>query len=186
MFRLCRVIQQIRIRLFLLCITIYGKIDNSNNIKSPDDARLTAGWFIVGGHSGYVYVYGEGSINKSDNTFTINFEKNPPVNALYYKTEAGIAFVVLTDNSIKQNDILTDITKGLKFYGRMENSAIIYITDTAKIKFPDSLPPFHNGYNFGSAVFSTKSVDYFIPGDKSTAILRIDTTITEFTNVNWF
>lgn len=167
--------------------TFTGKIDNPNNITIPDDARMVVAWFVVGGHSGYAYVYGNGTINRSDNTFTVSFDSKPPVHALYDGTEAGIAFVALVNQAFPQNEPMPNGTQpiGFKYYGRMESASITYITDTAKIHFPDSVQKFPNGYTYGKAVFPSTGHDYFIPGDKSTAILRIDTTIKSFTNVNW-
>ncbi|MBK9247578.1 MAG: hypothetical protein IPM69_05570 [Ignavibacteria bacterium] len=165
--------------------TLSGRIDNQNHIALPNDARLVVAWFVVDPHSGYVYTYGDGAINLTNNTFTVKFANKPPYEARP-NSGIGLAYIALVSSAIPQNGIVSDLPPLMKFYGVVDSAAVIYIEDSTLSKPTSWISKFSNGYSFSTAVFSATGYDYFVPAAPSNITLRIDTTITEFSSVNWY
>lgn len=165
--------------------SLSGKIDNPNHIALPNDVRLVVAWFVVGGHSGYIYTYGDGVINQTNNTFTVKFSNKPPYEARP-NSGSGIAFIALVNSTTPKNGIVSDLPPGIKLYGVVDSAAVIYIEDSTIFKPTKWISKFSNGYSFSTAVFPATGYDYFVPAAPSNITLRIDTTITEFSSVNWY
>jgi hypothetical protein len=165
--------------------SLSGKIDNPNHIALPNDARLVVAWFVVGAHSGYIYTYGDGTINQTNNTFTVKFTNKPPYEARY-ETGIGIAYIALVNSVLPKNGLVIDYPLDVKIFGIVDSAAIIYIEDSTRSKPKSWISAFSNGYSFSTAVFPATGYDYFVPAAPSNITLRIDTTITEFSSVNWY
>ena len=179
--------------------TVSGTLDNPAGISLPATVKLFAVWGISSGSPDYSYLYGEGSIDRTNNTFTLNFTANPQDTALnrrgtdpagtdYYR--CGVAYVILVDdpsNTYHSGMDAPDEMFTEKFYGAVNNVAVIYRAGNAEAlrNYRSWLDLFNNGYSVGEGVEATSGFDTFTPIPSTNIKLRIDSVLRNFTFPNW-
>jgi hypothetical protein len=172
--------------------SITGAIRNDNQVVIPPTARLYAIWSISSGSPDYSYLFGTGTINTVNNTFSFSLTTPPPMAALN-ANELGIAYLMLIDADIPMGKLDQELEDSLfsqgKFFGAINDRAIVYVNgspDTANynrswVKDFNFKP----GYNFGKGWYNPgPGFDGFTP-DSGPIELLIDTNSEKFTFPNW-
>jgi hypothetical protein len=170
-----------------------GKISNPKNITIPDDAYLTVLWAISAGSPDYSYYYGEGYIDKATNTFTLGFNDNLPDAATNHSKQddsgLGVGYVMLFTSPSKyigRDTSNGDFPPGVKFWGAMDWSGMIYIGgEPSKVGWRPWGKDFKSGYNYAVGVDNPSGFDSYAPADVKDMTLLIDTSLTAFKFPNW-
>ena len=165
--------------------TVQGKTEIAQGSSFPaSDNKLLAYWVVSSGSPDYVYVFGQGTATSTG--FTINFESEPPAEALN-SYGVGIAIV---GGLFPSSTVYTPgkAGSGTPFYedattqALTDRYAIIYKKAGAEgLDWTDSFP---DGYSCGKGVPAVQgqTFDTFEKVDCAQVILRIDTM---FDIVNW-
>lgn len=172
-----------------------GRISNPKNITIPNDAYLSVVWDVSKGNPDYGYFYGEGYLDRANNTFTIGFNEDLPAEALNRNDSdvggLGVAYVQLLTSPTSKPKLVGKQLYGLsdtdyKGWGAMNWSGIIYIGgDSSKVDWRSWAKNFKQGYNYAIGVDNGTTFDDFAPADTKDIVLLIDTVKSSFRFPNW-
>jgi hypothetical protein len=171
-------------------LTVSGKVTLKKQITVPPTATFTVLWVISAGSPDYEYVYGNGTIDFTNKTFSIVFTKAPPDSALNNYTSTlglGVGMMYVSDLPLGQPRVVTEKDAG-NFYGAVNNADIIYIKGNPKdFSNPKSSWPsaFPSGYSVGKGVKNPGTFDSFVPADPTNLELIISDDPNDVENPNW-
>lgn len=164
--------------------TVGGTIQNNVQVAIPADARIVVGWAVSSGSPDYTYVFGDGTIDRSNGTFEVTFEGPPPVAALNAGVLGVGIIVATTDQEVGTGDDLADVLES-EIVGAAGAYGVIYVADTDGAAASRSwAEEFGAGYGVGMGQEVPGSFDAFIPVGASGAVLVID-DLENIDFVNW-
>ncbi len=164
--------------------TVSGTITNETEEDLPDSARVVVFWTSDTGEGDYTYVYGSGGIDLETGTFTLEFEKAPPMEALLADVFGVGALVVVADNSLEEG-ILDDDYSGTILGASPRHHVVFSRRDEEALEKVPWLQPFKVGYTVGRGIqVPDYSFDGFEPVDASAVEIIIDDLANQ-DFVNW-
>jgi hypothetical protein len=165
---------------------VTGHIQNNTQAPIPVGTRLIAIWGVSSGTPDYGYVFGEGTINRATGTFRIRFDQPPPTAALNAGA-LGVAFLLATtDQSLKEEDVITGSSGMTHFIGITAQHAVIFVASHQDVvQLPDWAAAFDTGYAVGvGAKVPGEVFDKFLPASPSSTLLIVDDAANIHV-VNW-
>ncbi len=177
-------------------LTITGSISCRRPIPLPDDARLVVVWSVSSSSPDYGLVFGEGTIDRREKTFSLTMDRDLPAAATNIYPDGmhgfGVGYIILTTNrELRQGEIVhgerwLDGT----FYGTIDNTCLIYIMGDPAGVYGDYcssrwIPNFARGYNVGRGVDLDCRFDGFVPTRRRGLELEIHTDPDAFEFPNW-
>ena len=166
-------------------ITVSGTLANKTNKPLPGGTRVLVAWEVVSGSPDYTYVFGEGTIQETRNSFTIDFDGPPPAEALNsFGLGVGIIFLT-TSTSLKEGSDVQRLAES-EIIGAAGQHAVIYLK-----REPTELGVnagwagrFKRGYNVGRGIDLPGTFDGFEPVSPSSVEVIVD-AIRNIGFVNW-
>jgi hypothetical protein len=167
-----------------LPVTVSGTITNRSGAAIPADARPVVLWSSDDGSGDYAYVFGEGTLDRATNRFTITFDHNVPSAALY-DGALGVGLVILTsDPNLREGRVPDGYDYATSVIGVTGQHAVIYL-DTSPSRYGSDWPAaFRRGYNVGRGIDLPGAFDGFAPADRSSMELLVD-DLANIEVVNW-
>ncbi|MCB2203853.1 hypothetical protein KQI65_03825 [bacterium] len=172
-------------------ITISGTLDIRNGATIPEDAKLSIIW-SVDAAGDYVYLFGNGEIDRATGTFSITLPDAPPATALNSSMDGrpafGIGNIVLAAFPSTEPHILTAGEMSAA-YGAVNNIGVTFIDgDPAGWGTHQELSwltAFQSGYDIGEGKETSGMHDIFVPAAASTFVLTVSTNPGDFHFPNW-
>lgn len=181
--------------------TFSGTIVNESGKPIPEDAGIIVLWFTPDSQGdGYMYVFGQGTIDQGTNTFAINLEP-PPAEALqgfYPEVHFGVGYIFVAPDSVissmlRQGKLYDGIED---LYGTTDFSNIIYLADDPEelngIETCQAtwLRQFPQGYSFGHGLSKNDvgldcKYDGFIPASSDSIRLILTSDEKRITLSDW-
>ena len=168
---------------------VSGTLNYRKQIQLPENSRVIVLWTVTAVYPDYGYVFGEGTIDFSNNTFDIEFDEPPPFEALNWLASdaLGVGTVIITtDQTLESGKILQENFSTADIQGASGQYGIIYVNGNFEtLEMADWINKFNQGYSAGKGIEIPNSVfDGFEPIDPTTIEIIID----DFENiefVNW-
>ncbi len=166
---------------------VKGTLQNPSGLTLPSTLKVAAFWVSPD----QAYIYGLGTVNASNATFSVNVPASLDSKAfLEYNTSAnpseavaaGFALIVAIDdpsNRFTQGTIVTPEDPGLKVLGGVSNHAIVYRKGTREAIEASTMGWFANfpdGLSMGKAVYTSDKDGYLEPVPNSSFTLMIDSS----------
>lgn len=166
-------------------ITVSGTLSNKTSKPLPSGTRVLVAWVVSSGSPDYTYMFGEGTIRASNNTFTIDFNGPPPARALN-SYGLGVGIVLLTTNtSLKEGSDVQGVAES-EIVGAAGEYAVIYL-DRDPTELGANIgwvSRFKQGYNVGKGIDLPGTFDGFEPVRSSSVQIIID-ALRNIKFVNW-
>jgi len=164
-------------------LTVTGTIENLNGTTLTENMKVYVFWRVTSGSPDYTYVWGKGSIDKSNMTFEVNLKDKPPTAALNIGS-LGVGIIAIIDDNALQNGILPTDYPTEKMIGIAGWNSVIFKADTSMDSSIDWLKRFNTGYDTGIGVDEEGIFDSFKPTDKNSIKIIID-AMGNIRVVNW-
>jgi len=168
-----------------LPVTVSGTLNNRTGVPIPANARVVVLWSGETATEEYAYIFGEGTIDRATNRFSVTFDRDVPAEALLGNS-LGIGFVVLTtDADLDEGRVPDNYDFAANFIGVTGQHAIIYLNDQPSRFAPEWPSDFRRGYNVGRGVKVPDAVfDDFAPTRLDAMALIVD-DLEDIEIVNW-
>lgn len=168
--------------------TVAGSIKNNTGQPIPAGARLIAVWSVASGSPDYSYIFGEGSVDRTTNRFTITFDKQLPREALNSTGNGvglGVGVLILTtDPTLCEGRLPADFKPELTVIGAAGQYGLIYLDRDPAPDLVDWAERFPRGYAAGRGIDLPGVFDGFEPIASSAVELVVD-KLENITFVNW-
>ena len=131
---------------------VSGTIENRTGTPIPDGARVVVLWGVSSTDPDYSFLYGEGSIDRATNRFTVTFDGPPPAQALNQPQGLGVGLVVVTTDPSLHYGRLPEHWDTSKIFGASGQHAVIFLAGapaTAPAGWPRT---FRSGFNVGEGI----------------------------------
>lgn len=162
-------------------ITLTGTIENKNGTTITTNMNVYVVWKVTSGTPDYDYVWGKGSIDKSNMTFKVTLQDKPPVEALN-SNSFGVGIIAILDDSKLQNGIFPTDYPIEKTIGLAGWNCVFYKSDT---RFDSTwVKRFSKGFSAGVGVEEDALFDTFKPTNKDSIKITID-ALENIRVVNW-
>jgi hypothetical protein len=168
-----------------LPVTVSGPLTNRTGQPIPAGARVVVLWGVSATSPDYSYVYGEGTVDRTTNRFTITFDGNVPSEALN-NNALGVGLVLLTtDPNLGEGRVPDSYTfSPTNTLGVTGQYAVIYVNGDPSALSVDWARAFRRGYNVGRGVDLPGSFDGFAPTGLTSMELIVD-DLGSIEVVNW-
>ncbi|MGE3802875.1 MAG: hypothetical protein AB7H80_17805 [Candidatus Kapaibacterium sp.] len=182
--------------------TLSGTIVNETGQPIPEDATIIVAWSVSSGNPDYTYVYGEGTINREKNTFSVDIQDlpAPAMNTFYDNFSFGVGYLIVVSKSQAETifaqgrTIYGDIEEPL--YGAANFSNVIYVNkDIDSLDAPGEcrsswLRTFSKGFGFGKGKKAAEfegncTFDGFTPAPSDEIEIILNNDPNRFAGVNW-
>jgi hypothetical protein len=161
-------------------ITASGQVENRTSAPLPEGARVIIAWSVSAG-SDYTYVFGQGVIAGSGETFSVDLDSPPPDSALNNGVLGVGLIVAVAGAGFEDGHLLSDT--GVGIIGIAGQYAVIYVGDREG-GGPDWMDDFPDGYSVGVGVDVEGGFDAFTPVGANEVELIID-DLGNIDIVNW-
>lgn len=164
-------------------IDVSGTIDNRTGATLPNPAnqsRVVVAWVVSSGTPDYTYVWGQGTLTQSGESFSVRLDAPPPDSALNGGM-LGVGLVIAVEGAGFENGDLTD-EDGTGIIGLAGQYAVIYVGEGSG--GPDWVEDFPEGYSVGVGVDVEGGFDAFEPASAGSVELIID-DLANIDVVNW-
>jgi hypothetical protein len=167
-----------------LPVTISGSLINRSGAAIPPNARVVVLWSSDDGSGDYAYVFGEGTIDRATNRFTVTFDRDIP-RAASYDGALGVGLVVLTtDPNLHEGRVPDGYDYASTVIGATGQHAVIYLGVAPSEFGSDWAAAFRPGYNVGRGVDLPGTFDGFAPAELTSMELIVD-DLRNIEFVNW-
>ena len=157
---------------------VSGTIQNNTATSIPANARLLVAW----AGASQSYVFGEGTINRTNGTFQVRFGEPPPPAALN-AGELGVGIVIATTNAtVSMGDDIGNVPEA-ELIGAAGRYGVIYVKEQST-QFQSWTVDFPEGYSMGIGVEVPGTFDKFVSTNAGSVILVID-AFANIEFVNW-
>lgn len=182
--------------------TVTGTLEVNPSFTIPDGARLVVMWRVSATSPDYEIIYGQGTIDRANNTFSITFNgplQDAALNLSKDRTNGvGVGYLLLTDDPRLQDGVRMD-GKNITSYGSVDNTCIIYTKGDPKTwgynaSNPTTwlegtcagkwVPAFNSGFNVGRGTEINCRFEGFTPSVPSGLKLIVDPQF-DFHFPNW-
>jgi hypothetical protein len=157
--------------------TISGTLNPAREITVPGDTRVLILWTVLSEDPGYGYIFGEGTVDFVNYSFTINFDEPPPTEAMNRLDDLNLGYgrVILTANQ-RWNGKLPEASFSKDEIIGIAGSYFIFYIDgkVNSVKNADWLSDFSQGYSVGREVKMSSGFDKFKLVAPNTIQLIID------------
>ena len=168
-----------------------GNISNPKNITIPEDAYFVGVWIVSSGSPDYLYYYGDGYIDKSNNTFTFGFKDTLPPDAVNRSANdpgsfsVGYMLLVTSKNKVSGKELNRESASidSAKIWGALNWAGIVYVGADSTVAWKDWTKAFKPGYTYAEGV--TNGGDYFVEANKNNMKVMIDTSRDAFDFPDW-
>lgn len=163
--------------------TISGTVVNNTGAPLPENARALVLWEVSAADPDYAYVFGEGTIDRNTNRFTITLDGAPPAEALNAGVLGVGMVIVTTDQTIRAGRAPDALAAAM--LGATPRHAVIFrrgaLPTGVTIDWVDAFP---QGFGVGRGVDRTDTFDDFEPVGASAMELIVD-SLDNMDFVNW-
>jgi hypothetical protein len=167
-----------------LPVTVSGSLTNQSGVAIPANARVVVLWAGDDGSGDYGYIFGEGTVDRTTNRFTITFDEDVPSAALLGDA-LGVGLVILTtDPNLGEGRVPDGYDYAANVIGATGQHAVIYLNDQPSRFAPEWPSDFRRGYNVGVGVDLPGTFDGFAPADLGSMRLIVD-DLADIETVNW-
>ena len=164
-------------------LLVSGTIQNNTQTPIPANARLLVAWAVFTG-TDHTYVFGEGTINRADETFSVTLPDAPPTAALNADA-VGVGIIFVTTNSSITTGWDVEAIPPSDVIGAAGAYGIIYVADEMQAQaLANWTGDFEHGYGVGQGQAVQGSFDIFVPADPGSVVLIID-DLNNIEFVNW-
>jgi hypothetical protein len=177
-------------------ITVTGTVQVKPGLQVPEGSLLTAVW-SVDSSPDYAYVFGKGTVNTADMTFSITFD-TPPQQALNIPSAEnggagipplGVGYICLGDFTSNEPHMLGEDEMDGTVLGAVSNIGVIYVGGAPSLyaQFPSLTWPaaFRSGYSLGEGQETGEMHDIFVPTSASSFVLTVTDDPSDLTFPNW-
>jgi hypothetical protein len=167
-----------------LPVTISGSLTNPSAAPIPANARVVALWAVDDGSGDYAYIFGEGTVDRATNRFTVTFDEGVPSAALLGDA-LGVGMVILTtDPNLGEGRVPDLYDYRANVIGATGQHAVIYLNDEPPRFAPEWPSDFRRGYNVGVGRDLPGTFDGFAPTRLNAMQLIVD-DLADIETVNW-
>lgn len=165
-------------------LTVTGTVQVKSGLQLPEGALLTAIW-SVDSSPDYAYVFGKGTVNPSDMTFSITFD-TPPQQALNIASSEdgaaappplGVGYICFGDFTSNEPHMLSEGELDGTVIGAVSNIGVISVGGAPSLftqhSFFSWAAPFRSGYSLGEGQETGGTHDIFVPATTTNVILTI-------------
>lgn len=164
-----------------LPLTVSGSLTNRSGAPIPANARVVVMWAT---DDEGAYIFGEGTLDRTTNRFTVTFDEDVPSGALMGDL-LGIGLVVLTtDPNLDEGPVPEGYDHAANLIGATGQHALIYLNDHPSRFEPEWPSSFRRGYNVGVGRDLPGDFDGFAPARLNSMELIVD-DLADIETVNW-
>jgi len=168
-----------------LPVTVSGFLTNRSGEPIPANARVVVLWSGDDGSGDYAYIFGEGSVDRATNRFTVTFDREPPAEAVL-SGRLGVGLVMLTiDPNLGEGRVPDTYDYESSVIGVTEKHAVVFL-DVDPNTFGDAWPAaFRRGFNVGREVdLPGTDLDDIAPARLNSMELIVD-DLASIDVINW-
>jgi hypothetical protein len=164
-----------------LPVIVSGTFVNRSGAPIPANARAVVLWSTDDEEA---YVFGEGTVDRGTNRFTVTFDRDVP-NAALMGGSLGIGLVILTTDPALGEGLVPDgYDYSSTVVGATGQHAVIYLEQDPAQYGTDWAASFRRGYNVGRGVDLPGAFDGFAPTGLGSMELIVD-DLANIDVVNW-
>ena len=166
---------------------VEGTMKWNAQVSIPDSAKLIAFWSVTAGTPDYGYFWGEGTIDKVNKTFRIEFPEiiDEPIMNNFSDSKFGVASIFLCSGTNLKSGTYGDQVNDFKVYGAISNKCVIYMRQSNPLATRFLESGFVKGFNAGVGVAGSGSFDDIKPCYPYNFEMIIDTTFSWCEKINW-
>lgn len=165
-----------------LPVTLSGTLTNRSGAAIPANARVVVLW--AGPDEPEAYIFGEGTLDRATNRFTVTFDRPLP-SGMTYDGVLGIGLVIVTtDPNLGEGRVPDNYDYPANVIGATEQHAVIYMGGDPDQYAGDWPASFDRGYTVGRGVDLPGTFDGFAPARPNSMVLVID-DLANIDTVNW-
>lgn len=156
--------------------TVSGTLHPAHETTMPKNTRVLVLWTVITGETGYGYIFGEGTIDFVNYTFTVHFDEPPPSEAMNLINNLTFAYgrVILTVNQKWHGKISQDLFTKKDILGIVASDMIFYIYAKADIPDVSWMKDFGQGYSLARKIKNPDGNDSFAPASPTSLQMIID------------
>lgn len=137
-------------------LSIKGTLNDIDSLAIPAEAKVYLMWGVSSGSPDYSYVWGEGKVDLTNNTFQIDINDTIPLDAVNrYSNDTnqlGIAYILLFNQKVPFGKISNKMLDSTVM-GAVNDRAVIYRNGPFSAS-TGWIPAFKTGFNFGKSWYN--------------------------------